>query len=494
MSSVKSNKFEDFQNTLFGNYYVYVHPLLPFKKIDAKNVKILLLGYIIDPHSPHLQDDEILLYICNNTQTVDDVSELLYPLSGRFALFIEINKQLFVFHDPCGFRTVTYTKTDEGLIFGSDEQIINEIITLKKGEKFAEYENSELKKELENWIFAGVSLYERTYKLIPNHYLKTDALIQIRYFPNKKVIKTDDIESIVKKSIGILVGTFSALKHRNYSLACTVTAGRDTRLLMAFLDNSCEDVFYYTMSYRSVVNNHYDIKVPAKILKELGIHHNIFDCTSSPSVDFLSVYMKNSTMAHEELCAICYGMDKYYPKERLNIKGLSSAIPSWRYSSTLIGFSCYEDFVNKVGYYSQLELSFNEKALKQWFDEAKFFQDNFYISLLDLVYWEQRCGSWAAQGQLEWDIVQETYNPHNNRELLYTMLTLHHNYRKKHDNKLYKKIISNKTPILLKFPYDNEKNLIIKLFKTTKRFTKKSLKSLGINVHLIRKIKKVIKK
>jgi len=484
MSLVSSDKFDGFQETMFGNYYVYVHSLLPFKKVDVKTVRAILFGYIIDPHNPHWQDDDILSHICNNIQTVDDVSELLYPLSGRFALFIEINEQLFVFHDPCGFRTVTYTKTDKGLIFGSDEQIINEVTTLKKGEKFAEYENSELKKEFENWIFAGVSLYEDVYKLIANHYLKADTLTQVRYFPEKKILKTNNIESVSNKSIEILVREFNALKNRNYSLAFTATAGRDSRLLMAFVDNSCKDVFYYTMSYWKVVNNHHDIRVPAEMLKKRKIQHHIFDCTNPSSADFKDVYMKNSTMAHEEWCDIACGMDKYYPVERLNIKGVASEIVRGFYHPTLKsdGFvSSYDDFVKKIGLSTQLKLSFNEKTLKQWFDEAKIIQDNFDMPLLDLCYWEQRMGSWQAQSQLEWDIMQESYSPFNNRKLLVTMLALHNDYREKKDNKLYKKIIKKQFPFLLKYAYDNEGDVGANLFKKNKRFIKKVLKRLGID-------------
>ncbi len=56
MSPIPSDRFGGFQETLFGNYYVYVHSLLPFKKIDTPTAKALLLGYIIDPYHPHWQD------------------------------------------------------------------------------------------------------------------------------------------------------------------------------------------------------------------------------------------------------------------------------------------------------------------------------------------------------------------------------------------------------------------------------------------------------
>ena len=486
MSLAPSDKFHGFQEDSFCGYYIYVHSLLSFTKVDTKNVKALLLGYIIDPHHPHWQDEDILLHICNNTQTVDDVPNLLYPLSGRFALFVVINEQLFVFHDPCGFRTVTYAKTDEGLIFGSDEQIICEVTALKKGEKFGEYEKSELKKAFENYIVAGVSLYEDVYKLVANHYLKVDTLTQIRYFPNKKIVKTTDIESVSDKSIEILIAEFSALKNRMHSFAFTVTAGRDSRLLMAFIDNSCKDVFYYTMSYWNVVNNHPDLRVPAEILKKRKLQHHILDCTCPSPVDFKEVYMKSSTMAHPEWCDIAYGLDKCYPEERLNVKGVASEIACCHYYSKgkklMTDFvNHYTEFVDKMGESLEglLELSFNKKALKVWFEGVKNVQDNFAVSPFDLYLWEQRMSSWQAQSQLEWDITQETYAPFNNRELFDTMLALNNDCRIRKNNKLYKIIIEKQLPLLLEFSYDG--GITSKLVQNTKRIIRKTLQRLGIN-------------
>jgi hypothetical protein len=46
-------------------------------------------------------------------------------------------------------------------------------------------------------------------------------------------------------------------------------------------------------------------------------------------------------------------------------------------------------------------------------------------------------GSWQAQSQLEWDIVQEVFTPFNSRELLDYMLRMDMSYRQGHNPKLY---------------------------------------------------------
>lgn len=54
-----------------------------------------------------------------------------------------------------------------------------------------------------------------------------------------------------------------------------------------------------------------------------------------------------------------------------------------------------------------------------------------------MFYWEHRMGSWYAQSQLEWDIVQEVFTPFNSRELLDLMLSIDQSKRKKINPLLY---------------------------------------------------------
>lgn len=477
----ETDVFLDFNFLKFGGSFVYTHPLLGIEKIEKKEIKILLIGYIIDPHNPNKTDKDILSYLATTVNKLEDIPLAIYSLSGRFILFFEINGIMYVFHDACGLRAVTYTLYDGHVFLGSDENILSNIISLPKGKKYDDYQTSELKEEFETLIPAGVSLYEGVNKLIPNHYLDVYSLKQVRYYPLHDIVETDDIEGVTDKCLAIFRGEFKALINRGLKLAVTATAGRDSRLLMALAeDQNISDIHYYTMSYYQILGNHFDIVVPKKILKTKGLVHHVYDCTDEASNEFKSLYYKNTLMAHKEWCNIAYGMDKNFPKNRFNIKGVASEIVGCYYYSNKKGYLDYraEDVELLLKYTRQqplLELDFTKKAINEWFEEIKYIESKFSYNILDFFFWEQRMGSWQAQSQLEWDIVQESYTPFNNRELIHTMFNLSKSYRIKKNSILYRKIIDKTWPILNSFTYDNEKKGLMKIIPYIKKKLKKRI-------------------
>ena len=67
-------------------------------------------------------------------------------------------------------------------------------------------------------------------------------------------------------------------------------------------------------------------------------------------------------------------------------------------------------------------IKFVRDQISAWFDRACEVATETNMDILDLFQWEHRMGSWQAQSQLEWDIVQETYTPYNHRGLMELML------------------------------------------------------------------------
>ena len=83
---------------------------------------------------------------------------------------------------------------------------------------------------------------------------------------------------------------------------------------------------------------------------------------------------------------------------------------------------------------------FFHESLDSWLHDAKEFSDKMHINILDLFYWEHRMGSWQAQSQLEWDIVQESFTPFNHRKLIEIMLSVKPELRQEPDYVFFKNI------------------------------------------------------
>ncbi len=475
MAEQSCNNFSTLNTFRFDKYFLYVHPLLDVTFSETEHSKALLLGYAINPHVPSMTNQDVVDSICTQALSVEDVAKSLYPLSGRFALYIFIKGDLFVFHDACGYRTVVYTNTPNGMLFGSDEQIMQQHTPLIKGENDEQFNNSILPSLFENWIPAGTSLYRDVNKLIANHYLDFQTYTQKRFYPTAKLEYADNFLEVVGITKKIIKGSLEALKLRKKKLAFAITAGRDSRFLLSFLDKDINDIYFYTIGYEKFAGNKFDIEVPSKILKSLNGRHNIIDANNTTNSDFSEMYMKNTMMSHLDLSDIAYAMTEKYPSEYINLKGVASEIVSCYYYSKgkkLLndGFvKSMEEVLELAHVTDMLEVPFAKKALTEWYDEIFDLQEKFHFSPYDMFFWEQRMSCWQAQSQLEWDMVHESFIPLNNRELIFSILNMNKKYRIKQNNLLYTHIINEQAPYLLKTPYDNEKKGIRLLIRLVKR-------------------------
>jgi hypothetical protein len=91
------------------------------------------------------------------------------------------------------------------------------------------------------------------------------------------------------------------------------------------------------------------------------------------------------------------------------------------------------------------------RQFERWLTDARDTIEVTGICWLDLFYWEQRAGRWAANGQAQWDLVHERFTPFSYRPLLLTLLSTDPLYRAK-PYALYRELIRAGAPELLNEP------------------------------------------
>jgi hypothetical protein len=183
-------------------------------------------------------------------------------------------------------------------------------------------------------------------------------------------------------------------------------------------------VYFYTLQYRDMTARSRDIAIPIKLLHSLDYDHHLIDCRIETDPEFDHIYGLNTPMAHNnDWGKIAYGMMVGgYPSERVAVKGSGSEICRCFYYETgnHQPIESPDQIIGLERGWSKIPFVCEQVA--HWYEGAKPASDESGIDLLDLFYWEHRMGSWQAQSQLEWDIVQEVFSPFNNRRLLETML------------------------------------------------------------------------
>ncbi|MFC1833053.1 hypothetical protein ACFL0S_13725, partial [Thermodesulfobacteriota bacterium] len=345
-----------------------------------------------------------------------------------------------------------YTQYKGKVFVASQPNLFSHVMPLQNGERLSSYfESTYARTTLEHWIPSGCSLYERIHHLVPNHALCFSTLKQIRYWP-KQPICQKPVNVIVDEASDLLRKLLIA-GNKRFKLALPLTAGWDSRTILSASRSISNDVYFYTLQYRDLNNNSPDIKIPKELLRSLGLDHHIIDCRKEVSKVFRELYEHNTSLSHfNDWGKIAYGMSDMYPEERVCLKGNCSEIVRCFYypSGTHQGF-------NSPNQINALEKGWNEipfvcDQISTWFSEAREASAKANVDILDLFYWEHRMGSWQAQSQLEWDIVQEAYTPFNHRGLIEVMLAASTKYRCAPNYLLHKMIMTSLWPDAINVP------------------------------------------
>jgi hypothetical protein len=335
---------------------------------------------------------------------------------------------------------------------GSQPSIFERIVSIQKTADFAAYLGSHYVHEnKEHWLPANFTLIEGMNSLLPNHYLRTSDMTQIRYYPDRN-IESSDLNRAVVSAATMLKQSLEGASLR-YKLALPITAGWDSRVLLAASKTIHTDILYYTMQYRDLTLDSPDVKIPILLSKKLGLNHIVIDCTAEPNPSFSDIYKKSNFLAHmDDWGKIAYGLSRQFPPEYVCVKGNCAEIARCYYDKYGIGLRA-----NSISDLLKLErgwkgLPFCHGHISEWLTTARERCDDFQWDLLDLFYWEHRMGRWQSQSQLEWDIVQETFTPYNNRLLIELLLSAPVANRRAPQYRMFKQICQVLWPEVLSFP------------------------------------------
>ena len=458
------------------SFHIYAHPDLEMSVAynNKKNIVLTLLGFALDPEYPNKSNKEITNELANSTETVEGFSKLVTKLAGRFVFILSLSNNIYIYHDACGFRTVYYACYNSKTYISSQPLLFSELFNLKPSEHYYTFNKSFHRLfDIEYWLPSGITLYENIYHLMPNHYLDVTRTKQIRYWPTHPITE-QGFDKSVKLAADMLEKLMLSANSR-FDLALSLTSGWDSRTLLAASKKIVDDLYIYTLQYRDLTKNSSDIKIPISMLNEMEVKHHLLDCRCGMDKEFYKLYKKNVDLAHDDWAKIAFGMFNQYPQDRIAIKGLCSEIARcYNYKDGQHDDICYPEQLG-ASVPGWNELPFIVEQLGVWLKNAKKICISTNMDILDLFHWEHRMGSWQAQSQLEWDIVQEVFNPFNYRPLLEIMLGTPIKYRKEKDALLIKGIINHSWPALLKWPINPLNKMDI-----FRNWYRKLLKGMGI--------------
>ncbi|WP_343044965.1 asparagine synthetase B family protein [Methanofollis tationis] len=398
---------------------ITAHPDLPVTVAENGDRKLLLLGYMLDPYHPDLDDDAILNGILGEITRPADIFQRTATLGGRWALIYADPDEIWLMNDPMGLRQVVHTNGAlPDLWCASQPGTIAEELGLDPDPEVMErlVGAPEYREALEYWWPGDLSPYSGIKHLLPNRYLDLKRRSVHRFWPDQRLERIR-AEECVEKCATVLKGMIESASKR-FDLAHTVTAGWDSRTALSACKAVSPEIFYFTMIYYNKTAKTPDISVARDLIARLGLEHHLILCPDSMDPEFAEIYRKNVWGAHEGWGAIARGMYDHYPQERVCIKGNGSGMLKCRYRQ---GWdqACTGELLADLADIGPMNSNrMTIEHFERWISEAQEVSARSGIHILDLFYQEQRMARRQGMSQLEWDIVQEVLVPWNSRELI----------------------------------------------------------------------------
>ncbi len=425
-----------FNHVQLNNIYnLYYHQDLNFSFRNSNKISLYLLGDIFDPYNPTYTNNDVI-----NSLITYSFKELLLKTNiytGRYVFIFVEGEIIQIFNDPATARKIYYTEFSDQIWCGSQPHVLANLLNIAKStdkDKLAYFESDYfIKKE-----FAGIyhyTIYDEIYQLSPNHYLDFNLKKRVRFWPNER-INIMPIDEVVKKSGDLVTGFMKALYHRYKKLMLPITAGMDSRFLLAASRNISQDVFYYIYKLPKMKTNHLDIRIGKKVVESLGLKFHILTADQDIDEKFREIYLKNTFYPYENRLPLINTYFKLYP-DYINLPGNFSEVGrnAWDfYRSKITGL----DLVNLtwIGNFKYSLYKSNE-----WINEVEDLCNKYNINILDLHYWENRMTIWGTHYPSNKDIAQEEILPLNSRQLMITLLSTKRKYRNRDDCLLHRRIL-----------------------------------------------------
>ena len=236
-----------------------------------------------------------------------------------------------------------------------------------------------------------------------------------------------------------------------FDMSLPLTGGLDSRLLLAATRDIADTLSYHTLRYRDLTPESDDLRIPAKLLKQLNLPHDIVDCTAPAPTWFQETFADNALPSHvEEGATIAYGVARSHLRDKIAVIGCCPEVARCFYYR----FGTHEP-ITSIAPFLAIErgwgdIPFIRDHLTRWFNALQ--SSNHGVDLFDLFYWEHRVGGFMAHSQLEQSIAYESFMPFNHRRMLSLLLSAPTKSRVAPHYRLYKALLKRMWPETLAQP------------------------------------------
>lgn len=435
-----------------GTFTLAHHPSLVCTQAAVGRRELTLVGHMLDPCAPAASNEEILRQLLSRFENRTSLLKATNGLGGRWLLIAADGSERFLFHDALGLRQMFYTDPHRvGAVWTMSQPGMGaDLLGLSLDpaasafmESYAFRAHSEYRWPGEAAPFKGLK------HLLPNHWLDLDTGATYRYWPAGDISEIS-LDTALDRLACLLPGMVEAAAIR-FDLALGLTAGIDSRLALAAARSVKDRISYMSVRQQQMANDHPDVTIPARLLGQFGLTHEIVSAQVSMTPQFSQIFKQSVYLAHDQYGPDAEAILKHFRRRKAVLTGSGAEVGRCSFRKEL-PWSDWRTIT--PAHLARLQCMNGETyALRYFEDWLRDAQPRHNVKLLDLFEWEQGHGNWLAMTQLEFNIAwRENLTLYNCREILTIMLSVNEKYRRSSENKLFINLINRLWPELLNEP------------------------------------------
>lgn len=427
------------------------HPDLEVTVVDGGRARLVLLGHILDPSHPRRSNRQILASLARNEE-FESVLAGSAAFGGRWAIVWVGANGVRAFHDATGARQIYFAGHSGSVLCASQPHLIGHLLGLSPDQDpvVDRYVRSRVYREHERPWAGDSSPVAGVRHLLPNRWLDLNSARAVRYWPCGP-LPEPHAAARVESSCEMLRGMLKATAHR-FSPMLAVTAGWDSRVLLAASRGMQEEFTYFIHKSGGCTERHRDLKAARALAEHLGLDLKVIAVDEEVPEDFTRLF-RLSVAVHQtdSKIPLHYNFASEF-EGRVFVSGNASEVARGYY-----GWPRGVDARRLAGFWGArgAEAEFLVREFDSWFREAREPCERSGVAVTDLFYWEQRMGNWGAMYCADSDIAVEVVWPFNCRRLLEILLSAPRERRAKPHHRLYVEIIENLWPGALRIPLND---------------------------------------
>ncbi|MDH3752667.1 MAG: hypothetical protein OEU32_02245 [Acidimicrobiia bacterium] len=408
--------------TRFGAFDVLTHHRLPVTAARDRDVEVLALGTLVDPDRPELDNAAIVSRLATTGRDPAGHRMSVRRLSGRFVILRSSRESCEAMADASALRQLFYCHRDGETDLTSSPRMYRDLVggAVAPTSDVASFLGSPSHAATESAWFGDGSVDPRLHKLLPNHVLDlADGRV------DRVPLPPASGENPTTTAGRLLSGTLEAIANRGQAVM-PLTAGWDSRILLAAARPIADKVRFYVFAFDGMPADHPDLVVPRRLADALDLDFEVIR-PDPLRTDFVERFRREHIDARmlPKTAAIQALYDLHHGTGHIHVTGNAGEIVRNFYGRLRVPLPrplLLRTLVAAAGY--PRHDRYIRSELERWLVDALPYAAEQGVPILDLFYWEQRMGNWAAQGAFELDLAMEELAPLSSATLVAEALTV----------------------------------------------------------------------